>query len=180
MKLYTIGHSNHTQEKLVQLLVDNGIQTLVDVRTSPYSRHNPQFNKDNLEFWLSRSKITCIFSGKHLGGRPSDPTCYKHGKVPEEETDYLHEVDYRAVMEKPWFEKAIDDLLETAAESPTAILCSEEDPANCHRHHLIARYILELFPEVEVRHIRGDGRVYGAASILKSVDEERGDQLKLF
>jgi hypothetical protein len=83
-------------------------------------------------------------------------------------------------MQKTWFEKAIDQLLETADESPTAILCSEEDPANCHRHHLIARYILELFPEVDVRHIRGDGTVYGASSILRSVDEEKGDQLKLF
>jgi len=180
MKLYTIGHSNHTQEKLVQLLVDNGIETLVDVRTSPYSRHNPQFNKDALEFWLSRSHITYIFSGKPLGGRPSDPSCYKHGVVPDEEVDFLHEVDYRAVMEKPWFEKAIEQLIETAAQTPTAILCSEEDPATCHRHHLIARYLLELYPEVEIRHIRGDGRVYGAASILKSVDEEKGKQLNLF
>jgi uncharacterized protein (DUF488 family) len=180
MILFTIGHSNHNQEKLVQLLIDNGIQILVDVRTSPYSRYNPQFNKDTLEFWLSRSHITYIFSGKHLGGRPSDPSCYKHGVVPDEEVDFLHEVDYRAVMEKPWFQKAVEALIETAAETPTAILCSEEDPANCHRHHLIARYLLELYPEVEVRHIRGDGRVYGAVSILKSVDEEKGSQLKLF
>ena len=180
MNLYTIGHSNHTQEKLVQLLVDNGIQTLVDVRTSPYSRYNPQFNKDALEFWLSRSHITYIFSGKHLGGRPSDPSCYKHGVVPDEEVDFLHEVDYRAVMEKPWFQRAVEALIQTATETPTAILCSEEDPANCHRHHLIARYLGELYPEVEVRHIRGDGRVYGAASILKSVDEEKGSQLNLF
>lgn len=181
MKLFTIGHSNHTQEKLVQLLVDHGIQTVVDVRTSPYSRHNPQFNKENLEFWLSRSRIKYIFSGKHLGGRPSDPSCYKGGKLPDEEdADFLHQVDYRAVMQKPWFEKAIEQLLKTAEESPTAILCSEEDPANCHRHHLIARYIMDYYPEVEVRHIRGDGTEYGAASILKSVDQEKGDQLKLF
>jgi uncharacterized protein (DUF488 family) len=180
MMLYTIGHSNHTQEKLVQLLVDHGIQTLVDVRTSPYSRYNPQFNKENLEFWLSRQQISYLYSGKHLGGRPSDPTCYKSGKLPEEGTDYLHEVDYKAVMQKPWFEKAIDELLETAGETTTAILCSEEDPAKCHRHHLIARYILENYPEVEVQHIRGDGTVYGAGSITKSVDEEKGDQLRLF
>jgi hypothetical protein len=100
--------------------------------------------------------------------------------VPNEEVDYLHEVDYRAVMEKPWFQKAMDGLIDTAADTTTAILCSEEDPANCHRHHLIARYLLELYPEVDVRHIRGDGRVFGAGSILKSVDEERGNQLNLF
>ncbi len=180
MKLYTIGHSNHTLEKLIDLLKANGVDLLMDVRSAPYSRHNPQFNKDNLEVELPRRHIDYIFSGKHLGGRPPDPTCYKSRILPAEDTDYLHEVDYPEVMKRPWFEKGIDRLLEAATEHTIAILCSEEDPANCHRHHLIARYILEYFPEVEVRHIRGDGTVYGAASILKSVKDEKADQLKLF
>jgi uncharacterized protein (DUF488 family) len=181
VQLFTIGHSNHPLERLLQLLNENGITRLVDVRTSPYSRYNPQFNKDNLEFELPRHAIEYIFSGKHLGGRPSDPTCYKGHRIPDEGSDYLHEVDYPEVMRRPWFIKAIEHLLEIAAEGTTAVMCSEEDPANCHRHHLIAMYIMENFPEeVDVRHIRGDGSVYGAASILKSVKDEKADQLPLF
>ena len=49
MRLYSIGHSNHSIEKFISLLDENGIEQLVDVRTSPYSRYNPQFNKENLQ-----------------------------------------------------------------------------------------------------------------------------------
>ena len=67
--------------------------------------------------------------------------------------------------------------------SPTtlvAVLRSEEDPAQCHRHHLIARYILANHPEIDVRHIRGDGTVFGAGTILKSVDAPTVTQHSLF
>ena len=120
------------------------------------------------------------FAGKHLGGRPPEASLYKSRSLPKEGTDYLHEVDYPAVMKRAWFIQGIERLLEIAIEAPTAIMCSEEDPANCHRHHLIARYLIENRPEVEVIHIRGDGAVYGASSILKSVNEEQAEQPRLF
>ena len=49
MKLYTIGHSNHSIDRFIQLLDENGIMILVDVRSAPYSRYNPQFNKEDLQ-----------------------------------------------------------------------------------------------------------------------------------
>jgi uncharacterized protein (DUF488 family) len=178
--LYTIGHSNHNLQTLIQLLNDNGVKALVDVRSAPYSRHRPWFNKDHLEFELPRKGIQYTFAGKHLGGRPPEASLYKSRRLPEEGTDYLHEVDYPAVMERDWFTQGIERLLEIASEGPTAIMCSEEDPANCHRHHLIARYLTENFPEFEVIHIRGDGTMYRARSILKSVNEEQAEQPRLF
>ena len=180
IRLYTIGHSRHTPEKFSHLLIENGIQILVDVRTAPYSRFSPWFNKDDLEFDLSRHQIQYIYGGKYLGGRPPEPGLYKSRKLPEEDVDYLHEVDYPAVMKRPWFIKAIEELLETIETGVTAIMCSEEDPAACHRHHLIARFILDNFPEVEVIHIRGDGTIFGAKSILKSVNKPEGKQERLF
>jgi uncharacterized protein (DUF488 family) len=162
MELYTIGHSRHSWEKYVQLLTQNKIQTVVDVRTTPYSRFNPQFNRKNLEVRLSEASIRYIFAGNHLGGRPDDPSCYKNGKMPTERVDYTLVVDYLAIMIKSWFVETINDLLEIASQSKTAIQCSEEDPGKCHRHHLISRYIQENFPAVEIWHIRGDGRVQGA------------------
>ena len=180
MKLFTIGHSNHSLEKLVRLLEDNGIMTVVDVRTAPYSRHNPQFNKETLESALSAHNIQYAFAGKYLGGRPSDPSCYKNRVLPADDADYLHEVDYLEVMKREWFIKGVERLLEMADEQTTAILCSEEDPAQCHRHHLIAKYLMAEQPEVNVRHIRGDGAVFGAAAITESVDETPAEQLPLF
>lgn len=181
MRLYSIGHGNHSLDKLISLLDENGVALLVDVRSAPYSRYNPQFNKENLERTLPEHYIEYSFAGRYLGGRPHDPSCYKSGQLPGEGADYLHEVDYPEMMKRPWFQKAIQQLLQLADEQTTAILCSEEDPARCHRHHLIARYLMAEHPEVEVRHIRGDGVVYGAGSILASVDARpSAEQLSLF
>ena len=180
MKLYTIGHSVHSLERFVQLLDENGVMTLVDVRTAPASRYQPQFNRASLEQFLPQHDIQYVFAGKYLGGRPSDPTCYKKRTLPPEGADYLHEVDYPEVMKRPWFVKGVQRLLEIADEQMTGIMCSEEDPALCHRHHLIARYILREYPEVNVQHIRGNGTVFSAASLLASVDEPHADQPSLF
>lgn len=180
MILYTIGHSNHSLNKLIDLLNEYQIVNLVDVRTAPYSRYNQQFNKEALEYELPRHQIRYIYSGQYLGGRPDDPKLYKHKKMPHGEVDFLHEVDYLLVMKRPWFQESVKELLDIAGLDPTAIMCSEEDPAECHRHHLIAKYLFEHYPDVEVKHIRGDGRVFGAKSILKSVNEETPKQERLF
>jgi uncharacterized protein (DUF488 family) len=179
MKLFTIGHSNHDLEKFIRLLEDNSITTLVDVRTMPYSRHNPQFNKESLESTLSGREIQYCYAGQYLGGRPSDPTCYKSRVLPTKGTDYLHEVDYPEIMKRSWFVQAINRLLELADERTTAVMCSEENPTECHRHHLIAQYLITEHPEVDVRHIRGDGTVVSARSVHASVDEPLVQQLTL-
>jgi uncharacterized protein (DUF488 family) len=97
-----------------------------------------------------------------------------------EGADFLHEVDYPEVMKRDWFLKGMKRLLEMAAAQLTAVLCSEENPEQCHRHHLIAKYIMASHPEVKVRHIRGDGTVFGAETILKSVDAPAVIQASLF
>lgn len=180
MVLFTVGHSNHPGETFIELLKRFGIETLVDVRSAPASRYNPQFNKPMLEQELPANGIAYVFAGRYLGGRPPDPACYKHRALPPEGTDYLHEVDYPEVMKREWFVKGVERLLEIADESLTAIMCSEENPAQCHRHHLIAKYLMQAHPEVRVKHIRGDGTVYGAGSIKTSVEDEGGVQASLF
>ena len=180
MKLFTIGHSNHSIEKFTRLLNEKGIMILVDVRTAPYSHYNPQFNKENLQSFLALRDIQYAYAGKYLGGRPSDPTCYKNKVLPTEGADYLHEVDYPEVMKRKWFIQGIQQLLELADQDVPAIMCSEEDPAECHRHHMIARYLIAEHPEVDVRHIRGDGTIYRATSVSTTVDQAQAEQLSFF
>ncbi len=180
MKLYTIGHSNHSLERFIELLSGAGLQAVVDVRTAPSSRYNPHFSKGSLEHALPLKGIEYYFAGMLLGGRPSDPTCYKRRVLPAEGADYLHEVDYPEVMRRDWFVKGIQRLLEIADEQATAIMCSEEDPTTCHRHHLVAKYLLREHPEVTVHHLRGDGLLVNAASLHVAVDEEAGQQMSLF
>jgi uncharacterized protein (DUF488 family) len=180
MKLYTIGHSNHSIQAFSELLEKYHVTRLVDVRSAPYSKYVIQFNKESLDYALSMHKIKYSYGGKQLGGRPPDPTCYRSGSLPDGETDYLHEVDYPAVMQRPWFQKGITHLLELAENAVTAVMCSEENPADCHRHHLIAKYLLAEFPEWEIQHIRGDGVLNNATSIHTSVNPPPGEQLSLF
>ena len=155
--IYTIGHSNLAVEEVVSALRRHGIAVVVDVRSVPFSQYTPQFNRNALERTLAGTEIRYAFAGEHLGGRPTDPTCYRTGSVPVGEANYQALVDYAEVATRPWYRRGLERLVEIAASQPTAIMCSEEDPRRCHRHHLIARSLLEL--GIEVGHIGRDGTV---------------------
>ncbi|HEX9986898.1 MAG TPA: DUF488 domain-containing protein [Chloroflexia bacterium] len=160
LKIYTVGHSNLEASDLVGMLLQHGVKALVDVRSSPYSQYATQFNRETFARTLAHVGIEYIFAGDYLGGRPKDPTCYKNGEIPPPKSDYLKLVDYQEVARRPWFKKGIARLMEIAGERPTAIMCSEEDPSQCHRHHLIAQTLLEH--GVEVCHIRKQGTLEDA------------------
>jgi uncharacterized protein (DUF488 family) len=155
--VYSIGHSNLPIGTFIERLHRHGIETVVDVRSSPYSQFNPQFNREDLERSLDKAGIAYAFAGEYLGGRPKDPACYKNGVVPEGKADYLNLVDYKTVARQPYFLKGLARLLELADRSRTAMMCSEENPEHCHRHHLIAQSLLER--DVAVLHVRGNGDV---------------------
>ena len=77
----TIGHSNHPVAAFVELLRAHGVDAVADVRTSPWSRYQPDFNKDALGAALKAAGIAYVFLGRELGGRPEDPACYVDGRV---------------------------------------------------------------------------------------------------
>lgn len=153
--LFSVGHSNHLSERFLALLEQHRIRTIVDVRTAPYSRFAPHFNSDALHLSLAQRDIQYVFAGKVLGGRPSDPIYYKNGVVPRGKADYLNLVDYAAIAREDWFQRGINRLVDIATVNPTAMLCSEEDPRRCHRHHLIEHSLHER--GFTVAHIRRDG-----------------------
>ncbi len=176
--IYTIGHSNVPASKIVDLLRQFDIQVLVDVRSSPYSQFVPQFNRENFEHTLHLTGIEYQYLGELLGGRPKDPSCYKNGQLPDGKADYLHLVDYPAVMAKDFFQKGIRQLLEFSSQKRAAVMCSEEDPAQCHRHHLIGRYLTQQ--GVPVVHIRGDGITVKDQLLPNLKEEPPAEQLSLF
>jgi uncharacterized protein (DUF488 family) len=151
--IYTIGHSNHESDQFVTLLRQHGIQLLVDVRSSPYSRFVPQANRESLARTLEDAKIAYRWLGDRLGGKPQ-------GVV----------ADYDHLRASPAFRLGIVELLALAAERHTAIMCSEGDHRQCHRHKLITPALIE--EGVHVLHIQPDGSI---------VDEEKEPrQLALF
>ena len=167
MYLYTIGHSAHPIEKFIDLLQMHTIQNLVDVRSVPASRFHPQYRKRNLERSLAECNISYVFWGQTLGGRPMDPACYPDDKLPDKRQKPWPRPDYERMTSRPWFIQSIANLLQLAEQSPTAILCSEEDPLHCHRHWLIDKYLHQHHPEVNVLHIRGDGNIHQVATLFE-------------
>lgn len=154
-KIYTVGHSNKTDLEFIDLLKKYQIDTVVDVRSSPYSRFVPQFNQNKLSQTLTSYGIDYKFLGNCLGGRPKDPACYKNGTLPEGKANYLELVDYREVAKRDFYKQGIHNLVNIAKDHRTVVLCSEEDPNRCHRKHLITKTLIEL--GVTISHIRGNG-----------------------
>jgi len=162
MVIYTIGHSNVDVEEITRLLKEYGIELVLDVRSSPYSRFSPQFNRETLAGSLWEAGIEYKYAGDRLGGRPGkkkDPSLYDGDQV-----------SYSELETRQWYQEAIDGLVGVASRKWIAIMCAEEDPDHCHRHQLIAQTLLDR--GIEVHHIRGEGT-------LKEAKRETG-QLSLF
>lgn len=151
--VWTIGHSNHTAERLLELLRQPGITAVADVRTSPYSAYSSQFNRDQLQRVLEAAEIGYVFLGAELGGRPADPEMY----------DADGHVRYDLVATSSCFTAGLERLLRGVSTYRVAVLCGEEDPISCHRRRLVGRVLVEH--GVALEHLRGDGTVTSEAEI---------------
>lgn len=125
--VYTIGHSTRTIEEFVKMLQAYGIQTVVDVRTIPKSRHNPQFNEDELSANLLKRDIEYIHL-EGLGGlrhttKASVNTAWRN-------SSFRAYADYMQTSE---FKKSIELLIKIAARKQLVIMCAEAVPWRCHR-----------------------------------------------
>lgn len=146
-KIYTIGYGNRSIHTFIQLLTKYQINILIDVRTTPFSRYQPDFRNRNLELHLINSSIRYLYLGSELGGKPSDPSCYTNGAI-----------DYTKVSSKLFFLKGIEEIRTLNSEGFTiAVMCAEQSPARCHRKLLIGEYLEEQ--GYEILHVDKDGSI---------------------
>jgi len=157
MHIFTIGHSNHPLASFLELLKTNGIQVMVDVRSAPYSRYVPMYNKQELEHVLRENNFRYLFMGDRLGGKPKNNAFRKADDT----------IDYEKIAAAENFRQGIGMLLKNLEDGlKIALLCAEENPENCHRHHLIARE-LENNRNIRVTHIRADGSLLHAGELFR-------------
>lgn len=145
-ELYSIGHSNHSAEAFVNLLKAHNITCVVDVRSAPYSKYVPQFNKDEFKKTLAVQEIQYVPMGEEFGARRSDPSLY-NGK------GYL---DFEATAKSAVFLKGIERIAKGMLDGyRIALMCTEQNPLDCHRFSLVARSFAQF--GFCVKHILQDG-----------------------
>ena len=144
--LYTYGHSVHHFGYFLSLLSKNTISAVCDVRSTPYSRRHPQYNKEILSKSLKDEGIAYIFLGKELGAKHPDPECIVNGKV-----------QFELIASRPEFTIGLQRIVEGMINYNVALLCAEEDPLTCHRTILVCRHLRNQLDSI--LHIRGDGSI---------------------
>ena len=173
--ILTIGHSDLGASAFVRLLKIHEIDVVLDVRSSPFSRRAPQYNRPELAKLLEPASISYAFAGRSLGGRPSDPTLYVSGRV-----------SYARLARSGPFIASIKRIVKLMSQCRIGILCAERDPIECHRFLLIGRAL--TIRNIDVQHILHDGDLeshfVGEDRLLratrqnaKAVSEDRGEVL---
>jgi len=158
-QILSIGQGRHSLSSLVVQLQHRGTLYLVDVRSTPYSRHVPEFAREYLESNLKDGPVKYMFMGDLLGGRPSDADCYTDGRV-----------DYGKVRSRPFFVRGINRL-QTAYEKGLRIclLCSEGQPTQCHRSKLIGEELAAR--DISIVHILPDGSEMTQREVMTELAE---------
>ena len=145
-RLYSIGYGNRTWQATLTLLENYSCEFLIDVRSSPFSKFNPDFSRENLQRLCAGAGIKYVFMGDTLGGKPSGLDSFDHdGKV-----------DYLRLAETPAFQLGLARL-KTAHQKGLVcfLMCSELRPETCHRCKLIGAELSES--GIEIIHISETG-----------------------
>ncbi len=166
--LHTLGHSRHAIEAFAELARRHGVGVIVDVRGQPYSRFNPQFNRERFRDALAGHGIDYLWFGDRLSGRPKEPE--------------FHGPDGKVLWDKlrrwPALHEGLAEVFERAAGARLALVCAEEDPMRCHRRFLLTPPLVER--GARVLHIRGDGRIVSEDDLREAERAADAGQLNLF
>ena len=149
----TIGHSTHTRESFIALLRRHDVTALCDVRSVPYSRVNPQFNREELKGSLHACGIKYVFLGNELGARSQDLGCYENGKA-----------QYDRLACTDLFRRGLARVQNGMKDYRLTLMCAEKEPLECHRTILVAKHLVSL--GLDVRHIHADGSLESHANAL--------------
>ena len=138
-KLFTVGHSNGTAEKLLSLIRLADVNCIIDVRSVPASSYSPHFNKEPLQHFLKDNGILYGHFGDEFGARRSDSII--DGQV-----------NFEKAVTTDAFQKGVQRIEKGLANGyRIAFMCSESKPLDCHRFSMISRYFVDN--GYEVNHI---------------------------
>ncbi len=160
----TLGHSTHALDRFIELLSLHGVSAVADVRSSPYSRMNPQFNRETVKNALKQRGVAYSFLGRELGARPEDPACYVDGRA-----------RYDLIARTPLFGSGLERVADGSKRYRIALVCAEKDPTTCHRALLVCRHLIER--GFSIQHILADGKIEDHEASLKRIAAQVGASL---
>lgn len=145
-RLYSVGHSNQSQDEFLELLKRHDINCIVDVRSVPASKYTPQFNMEPLKWFLRANDIHYLHFGDEFGARRTD--CL----------DAEGQVNFEKAVETPSFKRGVERLMNGLQKGfRISFMCSEANPLECHRFSLVSRYFYDN--GLDVQHILKDGEL---------------------
>ena len=144
--VFTVGHSTHPLDHLVDLLRLHAIDAVADVRSTPYSRMHPHFNREAIRESLKELGFAYVYLGKELGARSDNPSCYDNGRV-----------NFDRLSTTELFKHGIQRVRAGSEKHRIALLCAEKEPLDCHRTLLVSRQLVRL--GTPVTHIHADGHL---------------------
>ncbi|MGR6331437.1 DUF488 domain-containing protein [Sphingomonas sp. XXL09] len=162
-QVFSVGYGSHSQGKILEQLRRADIGYVIDVRSSPYSRFQPDFSREALKQALRVKGIKYVFMGDLLGGRPKDDDCYTDGHV-----------DYLKTRSKSFFVQGINRI-QTAYKQGhrVCMICSEGQPSQCHRSKLIGEALAEL--GIDVTHILPDDHTKSQRDVIAELTDGQSD-----
>lgn len=164
-RIFSIGYGTQSKIEILEKLRIANVGYVIDVRSSPYSRFQPDFSRDEFSSTLGLTGIRYVFMGNELGGRPKDDECYTDGHV-----------DYRKVRSKSFFIQGISRLQSAYAQGHRiCLMCSEGHPSQCHRSKLIGQALADN--GIEVTHILPNGASKSQSDVI---DDLTGGQSDMF
>lgn len=145
MEIYTIGHSNYTMERLIDMLEYYNINCVVDIRGTPYSKYNIQFDKETIRYTLTNAGFVYIYMGKELAAKRIRKNSYNNEGYS----------NFEEVIKEEEFKRGVERLKNVCEKGYKIILLGAmQDPIRCHRSILVGRELVKN--DFDVKHILDD------------------------
>ncbi|MGG7076808.1 DUF488 family protein [Clostridium sardiniense] len=145
MDIFTIGHSNYSIDRLIDMLRHFNINCVVDIRGTPYSKYNVQFDKETIRYSLTKAGFIYIYMAKELAAK-------RLNKISYNDEGYA---DFEKVIHEDDFKKGVERLMDGCRQGyKIVILGAMQDPIRCHRSILVGRALKEY--GFNVKHILDD------------------------
>lgn len=166
--IYSIGHANREFDDFIRLLQTYEIEYLIDVRSSPYSKMFPVYNRETFSKSLKQKGFTYVYLGDLLGGLPKDSSCYI--EYVDKNNEEVRKIDYSKIEKKEFFQKGLERLKTAYGKGlKVAVMCSELHPEQCHRSKLIGVALQKV--GIIMQHINKNGEIIDQTEVNSLIND---------